>query len=104
MKTSEPFGTSNLLTTLAGMGKKRSAALGNPVHVQPPGEFKICPLEKLRRAAPKRLPGYVEECLRRGRFDSGAQTVTLTMRDFMEIRAQFNLKTGRPQKIAPGCC
>ena len=71
--------------------------------IQESKNFKVCPLDKLHKRASKRLPGYVEECLRRGQFDPGTQTVTLTLRDFNEIRKMFNPKTG-VQSIAPGCC
>ena len=68
-----------------------------------PKNVKIATLAELRAAAPRRLPGYLDECLRRGQLDDAAQTVTFTVRDFNEIRHQYNPRTGATL-IAPGCC
>jgi hypothetical protein len=68
-----------------------------------PKTVRVRPLESLRKTALKRLPGYMEECLRRGQLDMVTQTVTFTIKNFNEIRQQYNPKTG-VQIIMPGCC
>lgn len=60
-------------------------------------------LNELRAGVTRRLPGYIEECLKRGKMDESRQTLTFTERDFLEIRKKFNPKTGTA-KIIPACC
>jgi hypothetical protein len=45
----------------------------------------------------------MQECLRRGQLDSTGTIVTFTLRDWQEIRQQFN-PHGGVQILTPGCC
>jgi hypothetical protein len=71
--------------------------------------FRTFTVGQLRRGAGRRLPGYIEECLRRGQIDPAHQIITdetpisFTMPDFRELRKNFNPKTGI-QTLTPGCC
>jgi len=64
----------------------------------------------LRRKAPKRLPGYLEECLKRGQIPEGVNIITdetpitFTDADFQDIRRQFNPKHGGTRILRAGCC
>jgi hypothetical protein len=103
--TCQPFGTSCLLQTLKGL--HRPVPEGGRATPMPPRKFMVCRLDGLRARAGQRLPGYLEECLRRGHLDGGTQTVTFTMGDWIALRQMFNksLKTGTAQIISPrGCC
>ena len=62
----------------------------------------IVPLATLHARVPKRLPGYLEECLRRGQIDASHSLITFTRRDFMEIRRAFNPNSSQPH--SKGCC
>ena len=72
---------------------------------------KICTgtVGELRVAAPSRLPGYLEECLRRGQISGDAAVITdateisFTEADYRQIRKEFNPHSGA-QLLAPGCC
>ena len=68
-----------------------------------PNNFRVRALASLRKTALKRHPGYLEECMRRGQLDVGAQTVTFTLQDFQDIRRLYNPKTSAMPPIA-GCC
>lgn len=63
----------------------------------------IVTMEEIQAAIPHRLPGYYEECLRRGQLDATGKIFTFTKQDFREIRESFNPKTGG-NFIRFGCC
>ena len=61
----------------------------------------VLSIQSLLADAPSRLPGYFEECLRRGQQDGDA--LFLTPSDWQYIRNNFNpAKANTPP--AKGCC
>jgi hypothetical protein len=63
------------------------------------------PIEKLRKAAPMRHPGYMEACLRRGQLSGDGREITFTPQDYMELKRLFNPKlVATPPPPPGGCC
>jgi len=52
---------------------------------------KVVRLTTLQKAAARRQPGYLQECLARGRLDTGAGLVTFTPGDHADIRRKYRL-------------
>jgi hypothetical protein len=87
----------------------RPTAMGDRPLAIPRKMQRIFRVGQLRAGAPRRLPGYMQECLKRGQIDPSIKIIndqtliSFTERDFQEIRQQFNPKTG-VQHLKPGCC